>query len=359
MGTINNRRLTTGTNFRSGFPLFPSKTTINSPAEPVPIGIGGTSTGGGNLFSANGPVAWLRFSGTLSVRTIAGAFFGFQMGYNVRGETRNNGTASLNFSNEFASGGIGFGCGATVSVTVRVEESVLNFSFRNGWTTSWRNLFSITVSSTIDLIEVLFLLLSKLTQQKALEKLTEVREIAGSGAIWGLFSANTSRGLSSGSTLSFRPSLNFSVNILEFIPKVGAAIKKAKKAGLKIKAGPTLVVSFPVTISIVRLTTEDGNYNVSGSSNGTFNFNGGPVGTLGPTVSSVEITHSHTISLSYGLELRASLTFLKILKLSGVLVVPLVLEEVTNLQASLGPYFTALSDSNTVSSAELPEVVWG
>lgn len=358
MGTISNRRLTTGTNFRSGFPLLAPDTRIGSPSQPVPIGLGGTSTGGGNLFSTNAPLAWFRFSGSFSMRTIAGAFYGFQMGYNVEGATHDGGTATLRFSNEFAQGGIGFGCGATVSVTVRLEEGVLSFSLRNGITTSWRNLISLTGSITIDLIEILILLISKLTSQPALEKLTEVREVAGSGAIWGLFSANTSRGLTSGSSLSFRPSINASVNILELIPKVGPVVKKAKKAGIKLKAGPTLVISFPVTIRIVRLTTEDGNYNVSGSSSGTFNFNGGPVGTLAaPTVNSVQITHSHTIGLSFGLEIRASLTFLKLLKLSGVLVIPFF-QELTNVKGTLGPFFTALSDSNTVAS-ELPEVVWG
>lgn len=361
MGTISNRRLTTGTNFRSGFPLFPSKTSIGAPAGPVPIGIGGIRSSGGTLFSVNTPLAWFRLGGSFSMTSVAGAFFGFQMGYNVQGQTRNNGTASLTFSNEFAHGGIGFGVGTTISVTARLEESVLNFSLRNGFTTSWRNLISLTGSITIDLIEILLLLLSKLTQQAALEKLSTARDIAGSGAIWGLFSSNSSRGLTSGSTLSFRPSLNFTVNILEAIPKVGPVVKKAKKAGVKIKAGPTLVISFPVTISIVRLTTEDGNYNVTGTSSGTFNFSGGRVGTLAPTVSSVQITHSHTIGLSFGLEFRASFSLLKLFKISGVIVIPLVIQELTNLQASLGPYFTTLSDSNTVASEvpELPEVVWG
>lgn len=362
MGRISRRRLTTGDsrNFNSGFPMFPANTTIDSPRTPVPIGVGYGPRSTLTLLSTDAPLAWFRFHMSISQQAIAGAFFGFQMGYNVEGETRDNGTASLTFSNEFAQGGIGFGLGITWNFTVRLDESLFGFNFRDGITRTWRTLLTFSTSVIFDAIELTLLVLSKVLSFEPLSKLSEIRTVAGSGAIWGLFATNTSQGLSSGSTLGLRPRLNFSANILEKIPKLAEFIKTAKKTGLAIKAGPTLLIAFPVTIRIVRLVTEDGTYDVTGSSSGRFNFASGPVRRLGPTVSSVGIVHSHSMGLEWGVELRASLSFMKVLSISGALRVPLNFGgDQGRANFSIGPFFTALNNGSTTAREELPEVIWG
>ena len=135
-----------------------------------------------------------------------------------------------------------------------------------------------------------------------------------------------------------------------------------KKAGFALKAGPTLVISFPVRIRIARLTTEDGAYNPVGTSGGAFLFQGPPAPNT--PVSSVQITHSHTISIAWGLEIRASFTLFKVLSQSAVIRIPLNLgANITDLEAALGPYFTAFTEDDVVASApempEMPQVIWG
>lgn len=363
MGRINSRRLTTGDNrnFNSGFPMFPRNTTINNPRTPTRIGAGYGPRNSMNLLDVNCPLAWFRFVISISQQAVAGAFFGFQVGYNVEGETRNNGTASLNFSNEFMQGGLGVGLGITWTFNFRIDESILGFTFRDGITRTWRSLLNFSISSTVDALELAVKLLASVLNVPPLAALTEISSVAGSGAIWGLFATNTSSGLTSGSTLSIRPRANFSANILEKIPKIGPAIKEAKKIGVKLSVGPTFVIFFPVTLSIVRLTTEDGNYNVTGTSGRTFNFSGGRVGTLAPTVSSFSITHSHSMGLEWGVELRASFSILKLLSISGAIRVPLNFgADLGRTELNVGPFFTALSSAqNTAVHEELPEVVWG
>ena len=363
MGKINKRRLSTGENrnFNSGFPMFPAGTTINSPRTPLPIGAGYGPRRTMDLLNINCPLAWFRFVITISQQSIAGAFFGFQVGYDVEGETRNNGTASLTFSDEFMQGGLGAGLGITWTFNFRIDESILEFTFRDGFTGTWRNLLNFTISSTVDVLELAITLLSNALNFPPLALLNQISGVAGTGAIWGLFATNTTQGLSAGSTLGIRPRASFSVNILEKIPKIGAAIKEAKKIGVKLSLGPTFVIFFPVTLSIVRLTTEDGNYAVAGSSGGTFNFTGGPVGTLSPTVSNFTITHSHSMGLEWGVELRASFSVLKLLSISGAIRVPLNFGgDLGRTNLNIGPFFTALSSAqNTAQREELPEVVWG
>jgi hypothetical protein len=363
MGTINKQRLSTGDNrnFSSGFPMFPANTTIDSPRTPLAIGVGSGPRSSRNLLDTRVPLAWFAFNISISQQAIAGAFFGFQMGYDVEGVTRNNGTASLTFSNEFAQGGIGFGLGITWAFNVRIDESILEFTFQDGITGTWRTLLNFTTSVTVDVIEIALLVLSRLLNVPALSKLTELSSIAGTGAIWGLFATNATQGLSSGSTLGIRPRLNLSANILEKIPKVAEFIKGAKKVGVKISLGPTFIIAFPVTINIVRLTTEDGSYNVTGASSGTFNFSGGPVGSLGPTVNSLAIVHSHSMGLEWGIELRASFSFLKLLSISGAIRVPLNFGgDLGRTNFNVGPFFTALTSAqNSAMQEELPEVVWG
>lgn len=363
MGTINRQLLTTGENrnFNSGFPMFPKNTSIGNARTPVPIGVGVAPRSSRNLLDTDAPLAWFRFHISISQQAIAGAFFGFQMGYHIEGTTRNDGTASLRFSDEWAQGGLGFGFGISWNFTVRLDERILDFSLRNGISASWRNFLTFSTTITIDGIEIALLILSKVLDFPPLTKLTEISSVAGNGAVWGLFATNATQGLSSGSTLGLRPRLNFSANILEKIPKLAEFIKGAKKVGVKISAGPTVSIFFPVTIRIVRLVTEDGTYDVAGSASGRFNFTGGPVGTLGPTVSSVAVVHSHSMGLEWGVELRASFSFLKLLSISGSIRVPLRFndEELGQVNFNVGPFFTALTNAPQTAREEVPEVIWG
>lgn len=117
--------------------------------------------------------------------------------------------------------------------------------------------------------------------------------------------------------------------------------------------------SFPVTISIVRLTTEDGQYNFRQFLDGVHFFDGGPaIPVDAPDVRDVTVTHSHSVGIAITFELKAKIKLWSIfsesfstpIDLSPVLPFPLS----ANLS---GPTFCALS--NRPIAAELPEVVWG
>lgn len=127
-------------------------------------------------------------------------------------------------------------------------------------------------------------LVGSITGQGTIQALSEIKQVASNGAIWGLYASNATSGLTSGGSLVIRPRANLSINLLHKIPKIAPVLKKAEKVGVKLSFGPTIVITFPLTLSIVRLTTEDGNYDVVSSSGGTFTFNNGPRATLPATV---------------------------------------------------------------------------
>jgi len=373
MGKINRTLLTTGTNrsFDSGFPLLPKNTSLEAPRDPVSIGAGYAPRQSDTFLDTSIPLAWFRLIISSSQQRISGFFAGFLLGYTVEGETRNDGTASLQFSSEFMQGGVGVGLGITFNFLIRLDESVTDFSFRDGFTRAWKNLLTFSASATFDILELAVNFLGAVLNIGQLQALSEVKQIASNGAIWGLYATNATPGLSRGSTLELRPRANLSANILELIPKFGAFIKAMSKVGAKFSVGPTLVILFPISLSIVRLTTEDGDYRVNGTSatpgsttgQRLFNFTGGPRGTLGPTVSSVRITHSHTIGIELSSEIRASFSFLKIVTISAAVRIPVYLDVIGTQIGTLGPYHTRLSGTPSVSQStphiELPEVVWG
>lgn len=81
-----------------------------------------------SLFHTTIPLVFWRFRGSATGSVISGAFFGFNLGYTVQGETRNNGTATLNFSNDSARGGMAFGIGCSFTVSLALEQTRLSFA---------------------------------------------------------------------------------------------------------------------------------------------------------------------------------------------------------------------------------------
>lgn len=356
MGTINSTSLATSTprTLTTGFPIFPAGTSRNNPAFPRTIGIGQTPTRTFSLFQTTIPLVFWRFRGSATGTVISGAFFGFNLGYTVQGETRNNGTATLNFSNDSARGGMAFGIGCSFTVSLALEQTRLSFSWRSGFRTTWQSIFNTSVTVSLDLIDITLRILRASGLNVPVEHITEVRGTIGSGAIWGLLDSTSGR-LSSSHQLVLRPRISVSGNLLSLVPGFGPFLKGLKKAGGKLHVGPVLNFIFPITISIVRLTTEDGVYEAV-DRQGVFDFSGGPVGSFPNPVREVQITHSHTVGLTFGLEFKASFSAWSIFSVSAT--IPFNLSDTLGFPTAFGTYFTALSNTRQ-SAAELPEVVWG
>lgn len=142
-----------------------------------------------------------------------------------------------------------------------------------------------------------------------------------------------------------------------------AVLAKFRKIGLRVAIGPTLNVVYPVDFEVIRLDTEDGSYNVVTRGRPTQTLGGGPVRTLGPTVSNARIVMSHTFSLRFELGLFCTFSFLGMVSIDEQSVFNIRFGQGNNfLNRFLGPFFTALDNSNRFAAAddvEMPEVVWG
>lgn len=379
MGIIRRTALATSSplNLTRGFGFFPANTSIDNPSPTTIIGIGATPDLTHSLFDTITPVGVYRFRGSAGVQIIAGAFFGFNLAYSVAGGTFANGTAQLDFRDDRSQGGAGFGFGFTISFSILIDELRGSFSFERGFQNFWRRAFITSGSATIDLIAITLRLLRAAGLNVPLEQIETARGLGSSGAIWGLF-GSASNQLSERGSLVIRPRLNVTGNILQLIPPLRGALKALKKAGGKITVGPQINIEFPVTIEIVRLTTEDGNYNFQRfrtfpeGGPGLYEFNGGPAIVNSPDpLDEVAIVHSHRIGLQFGLELRASFSMWSIFSVSASVPIPLdsVLPRVpTGVDTLFGPFFTTLNNSDNLAheeipspavAAKLPEVVWG
>ncbi len=360
MGRINDTSLATSTplNLTTGFPIFPSGTSLANPTFPRTIGIGQTPSTSFTLFDRRIPLVFWRLRGSATGSMITGAFFGFNLGYRVSGETRDNGTALLNVSSDSARGGLAFGLGCSFSLSLSLEQGRISFSWRSGFRTSWQALFNASVSFTLDLIELSVRILRASGVNVPLDLITGIRGTIGSGAVWGLFDSASSQ-LGSQGSLTLRPRVSISGNLLSLVPGVASFLAGLKKAGAKLHVGPVLNINFPITLTIVRLTTEDGNYEVTNHQTGAFQFNRGPrISPTAPPVRQVTVTHSHTVGLLFTLDFKASFSAWSIFSISAT--IPINLMSLQPPEARLaGPFFTALSNTRTSAAAELPEVVWG
>ncbi len=370
MGIINSTTLATSSprNLIEGFLLFPLGTTIDNPATTTLIGLNATPSFNRDLLRRDVPLALWRLRSSITGGLTIGAFWGFNLQYTVAGETRADGTASLAFTSDAAAGGVGFGFGFTIGINLRLEQSRVTFTWASGFRTTWERVFNISPSVTVDLIDITLRIMAANGARIPLERIQNVRSTLGGGtAIWGLYASASSQFATRG-TLTLRPTFSVSVNLLKLIAQLRAPLKALKKAGGKAEVGPVFNVVFPITISIVRLTTEDGNYAILSNRTATFTFSGGPrIPANAPPVRDVTITHSHSMGLEFTVDFKVSLSVWYIFNFS--LTVPINLGAFfplppLGINRVLGPFFTKLSataparDVADVSSM-LPEVVWG
>jgi hypothetical protein len=373
MGNISRTTLATSSplNLTQGFGFFPANTTIDNPSPPTIIGIGAAPSLSQTLIDETVPLGLFRFRLSVGSQMIAGAFFGYNLGYDVQGFTTNTGDAFLEFFNDSSQGGAGFGFGFTLSFSFRLDRSeITGFDFAGGFRSTWLRVLSTSATATIDLIAITLRILRASGINVPLDQISTAGSLGASGAIWGLFSSVSDEFRTRGS-LTLRPQINVSGNILSLIPQLRAPLKALKKAGGKLKVGPQLNIIFPVTIEIVRLTTEDGDYDFDRFNAPTFRFNGGPNGATTPTIQDFSIVHSHSIGLLFTLEIKASFSMWGMFSLSASLpvdlttVLPIQPLGVSNL---LGPFFTTLNSQQNMAqddsaeralAADLPEVIWG
>lgn len=367
MGTFESRKLATSSprNLLTGFPVFIPGSTIDTPLAPRSIGTGSGERRQIRVFDTTIPLVAWRFRSRLDLGFLTAAFYGFNLEYSISGETRNNGTGNLRARLDEAAGGVGFGVNLEVTLPLRLERNAgLRFNFRDGITTIWEDVFNQTVRFNIDLINIMIVVANAISGlQLPLDLVRAGQTVGSNGAMWGLFAEAKAQFAANRGRIELRPTLNFSPNILDVIPEARAVLRKLRMVGAVLTMGPTFNIVYPITIQIVRLTTEDGNYTVNGEETvGTLRLEGGPRRTLPPTVSDVAVTHSHHIGLEFTLAIRFHFTFLGLVTLSQSTPIPLNFgAPQPPLRAAniLGPFFTRLSNDGSVATVDLPEVVWG
>jgi hypothetical protein len=367
MGTFEDRRLTTSTprSLNTGFPVFFANSTIDQPLDPRPIGSAMEERYEIRVFDTAIPLLAWRLRLRLDLGLFTAAFYGFNLEYTIAGETRNNGTGALRARLDEAAGGVGFGVNLQVTLPLGIQRNAgFTYNFQHGIVTIWEDTFSQTLSFNVDLVNLLIVIANAVSGlQLPLDLVRAGQTVGSNGAMWGLFAEARAQFAANRGTMQLRPTLNFSPNILDFVPETRAVLRKLRLIGAVLTMGPTFNIVFPITIQIVRLTTEDGNYAVNGEEFvGTLRLQGGPRRSLRPTVRDVAVTHSHTIGLEFTLDIRFHFTFLGLATLSQSTPIPLNFGapqpplRATNI---LGPYFTRLSNNGGVAKADLPEVVWG
>jgi hypothetical protein len=365
MGEINNITLATSQprDLNTGFPFFPlqpAQNTIDNPLRPQRIGVDGSEAIPREILRVDLPLLLYRLRTRVSSRFVATAFFGYNLQYTASGSTISTGEADVRFHNDAAAGGFGVGLGFELDIALAVDQAAINFTWRSGFRTTWDEIFNRTGRATIDLIAIALGLLQRAGFTIPLEAIQEVRDASGARAIWGLFDSVSDQMRTTGQ-LVLRPRVSIHGNLLTSIPQLSGFLKALKNVGAKVTAGPQLNLLFPVTIQVVRLSTEDGDYEFVEFNErlGVHFFADGPIISAdAPDVQQLTVTHTHSVGIALTFELKAKLKLWSIF--SESISVPIDLSPVLPfpLSANLsGPTFAALS--NQPIAAEFPEIVWG
>ncbi len=371
MGIINTRKMATSQprNFSRGLPLLPIPNSQFRPAGVQTIGRGTPTLQNLSrcLVNTTIPLVFWRFHARVDVDVFAGSFFGFNLEYDVSGVTNNDGSGFIGLFNDRAAGGLGFGVSFEVSGQVRIEERTggrLSGNLLTGfrWEAVWATTLNRTFGFNVDPVNLALNILRRATGGVLpIEIVQGARRVGSAGAIWGYFDEIQDQ-LSNRGEMSLRPRINFSPNILTIIPEVAAVLQKFRKIGLRLSLGPTLNVVYPIDFEVANLETEDGRYNIVARGRPTITLGGGPVRNLAPTVSSVRIIMGHTMSFRFELGLFVTFSFLGMASIDEQAVFEIGFGQSRNFfNRLLGPFFTALDNSNVVaaSEVEMPEVVWG
>lgn len=340
-----------------GFPLLPSRTTINNPARPQRIGETAESNTLRVLRNVRVNIGFATVLPIFDVTLRATRVFGFNLQYDLTGRTNTDGTGLLRVRNDAAEGGIGVG------LNLRADIGLSTVQRRRGLIP--RRLFDALNSTTdfnIDLFALVVRLIGRLAgvtiPPEILAGAKSTR--ADREAIFGLFARSSNTYASRGAVL-FTPQYKATVDVSKSIPKIGPVLKKLKKVGVKISFGPQMNFEFPIRVQLVRFSPlSGGNYTVGTRSGQAERLTGGPTGAQPASITQAQVVHSHTIGFQVSVGVFFSLKFIGISVISASLTVPLRFGAPARASGVLGPYFTRLSSNDPpVAQAQLPEVVWG
>lgn len=380
--TINPTTLATSLprNLARGFAFLPANTSLENPAVPQFIGFDGSEPDfGQDLLNLRIPILLFRLRSRVNARFIAAAFIGYNLQYTVVGGINSNlrSEGILRVNGDAAEGGAGFGLGWDVIFTFALDRGFIRFTWRSGFRTTWEEVFSLTADASIDLVGAAVAALEKAGFNIGLSKL---RDFAGVRSIWGLYDRASNQMARLG-YLELKPKVALHGNLLDAAAAVSTKFKafyKAVKAvGIKPSAGPVLNIYFPVRMTLVRLGTEYGSYDLRDPRlNDQFlgepsvfyrlvpvgNTNA-PIGS--PPVQDVSMIHTHTIDIKVGLAIKIKIKLWSVF--SQEVNIPIDLTEflpalrLSTVQGAplLGPYFNQLRARGGTTAAELPEVIWG
>lgn len=365
MGIIHTRRMATSQprNFNRGLPLLPLGAlghSINSPAPTQDIGRGTPNPQplARDLIDQRVTLGNWRIRAYVNVNVFTGTFFGLNIEYLVSGVTENNGQGYIGLSGDRSAGGIAFGVSFDVFGSIQIEEARIDPRLTT-WQRVWAEILNRDFAFNVDVVNIALAVLRAGTGGTLPIEIVQGAQTVGSaGAVWGLFDQRRDRMTPGRGSITYRPTIAFSPNMLPFIPGMRAFLKGFRLIGGRFSMGPTLNIVYPITFQVVRLVTEDGAYDIGTRTHVLFLVNG-PRRTLPPTVSNVTIVHSHTTNLRFELGLHFTFAFLGLVNIDSVQALPLTGSG--NGARVLGPFFTQMNNSNVVASAdtELPEVVWG
>jgi len=360
----------------TGLAFLPANTSLANPAEPQFIGWDASDDAfGRDLLNLTMPVLLFRLRTRVQARFIAAAFMGYRFQYSVRGALRPNTTfGSLILNQDSAEGGMGFGLGWNLQFNFGIDSGQINFTWRSGFRTTWEEIFSFSTLVAIDLIRIAIKLLQAAGFSIAMTALDAISSVASVGSFYGLLDSASNQFARLG-YLEIKPKVALHGNLLDAVAAVSAEFKifmtALKKAGIKPSAGPVMNIYFPVRMTVVRISTNFGNYDVINAiPGGQFNLSvelrkvdGPPVPDGNPVVQNLSAIHTHTIDLliTFAIKLKIKLWSVFSQEVSIPINLPSFVPE---LRAPLlGPYFNRLRPAGAAdadaAAVELPEVIWG
>ncbi|RYG46826.1 hypothetical protein EON79_09075 [bacterium] len=321
-----------------GFALFPALGTIRAGIQT------GNSTK--SLFNVSPQVLMWRFNANASYGIfmgICGPAYGFR--YEAQGST-DNGTLTMNVSDDIAAGGILMGLNLDFQATISVQRLSFEWVW-DGWnshiTTSWENAFNVTPEIQVDFIGLILAIILYINDQQEGSSKNQLMSKVGSFApgllgSWGFYDQQADQLGDGDGSMTFEPALLIPINLANLVPQLAEINKGLAVIWGGFGVGPQFGISIPTTATVTGFSVDSSQYTNLQWDGGTATGTGGTE-IASPKTLGCSIQHRPGMDFQFGV--WAQVYALKLFEIGFSEAVDML--QLLGIEPKFGPYDNSVS----------------
>ena len=240
----------------------------------------------------------------------------------------------------------GFSVGFTIDLNLNfsITKSVA-IHWYTPWKRKWETKFSFNFDLKFDLINLILTVILKILEEdgKTDTFLQKVNNISPTLlGTWGMFDEKKNQFAGNAGTLEVNPAFTVPINLVPYIPGLSEIDKGLQVILGYLRAGPSVGISIPTTVSLDKITIDGNAYPISSvDSSGNVTAEGSAEIAAAPETAGVELEHKPGFDIDFGVFAAAGI--LKLFNLSASYSFSVL--ALLGITVAAGPFSNTLSTS--------------